>query len=129
LKARKWSLSSLALTVWFFVISAIFCAPLAIIFEAPWQQVWPSSPVLWTWAYHILGPMVVCYALWTVIVGKLPASTAAITALLAPVVGMSSAVILLSEPITWQKLVALLMVLISITLVLLPSRTRRDSSG
>jgi drug/metabolite transporter (DMT)-like permease len=122
LKARSWTLKPLALTVWFFVVSAIVCAALALVFEPPWQQRLPSPPVLAVLGYHIVGPMVTCYALWTIIVGSLPASVAAITALLAPVVGLSSAVILLGEPISWQKVAALVLVLASIVLALLPTR-------
>jgi drug/metabolite transporter (DMT)-like permease len=118
LKARQWRLPSLALTVWFFAVSAALCWPLVLIFEPPWQQTWPSTPILWTLLYHVLGPMVVCYTLWTIMVGRLPATVAAISALLAPIVGVSSAILLLDDPLTWQKIVSLSMVLISIVLTL-----------
>jgi drug/metabolite transporter (DMT)-like permease len=118
LKARKWSLPSLVLTVWFFVASAVLSWPLVMLFEPPAGQTLPSWPVAVAFAYHVLGPMVVCYALWTVIVDRLPASTAAITTLLAPIVGVTSAVVLLGEPVSWQKGAALVMVLGSIALVL-----------
>ncbi len=120
LKARKWSLSSLSLTVWFFVASSVFIWPLVLIFEPPWQQTMPSTPVLLTLAYHALGPMVVCYALWTALVGRLSASVAAITSLLAPVVGVSSAVVLLGDAVTWQKIVSLGLILLSIKLAIAP---------
>ena len=123
LKARRWSLPSLALTVWFFVGSAALCWPLAILLEPPLAQGWTTPPLLATLAFHIVGPMVVCYALWTVVVGRLTASVAAIAALLAPVVGVSSSIILLGDPLTWQKAVSLAMILASITLTLTPSRT------
>ena len=122
LKARQWSLSSLALTVWFFVVSSVFCWPLVWLFEPPWEQSLPSAPVLWTLSFHALGPMVVCYTLWTMTVGRLPATVAAITALLAPVVGVLSAVILLGDTLSWQKITALALVLVSIALTLRPSR-------
>lgn len=118
LKSRSWSLSPLPLTVWFFAVSTIVCGPLALLFEPPWAQSWPSTPVLLTLAYHITGPMVICYALWTVLVGKLSATVAAIAALLAPVVGVTSAVIILGDPLTWQKVISLLMILASILLTL-----------
>ena len=123
LKARRWSLPSLALTVWFFVGSAALCWPLAILLEPPLAQGWTTPPLLATLAFHIVGPMVACYALWTVLVGRLTASVAAIAALLAPVVGVSSSIILLGDPLTWQKAVSLAMILASITLTLTPSRT------
>jgi drug/metabolite transporter (DMT)-like permease len=118
LKSRTWSLSPLPLTAWFFIVSGIVCWPLVLLFEPPWDQSWPSTPVLLTLLYHIVGPMVVCYVLWTVLVDRLPATIAAIATLLAPIVGVSSAVILLGDQLTWQKIVSLSMILISIVLSL-----------
>lgn len=116
LKARSWSLPPLALSVWFFAASSALCWPLVLVFEPPWQQSWPSAPVLWTLVYHILGPMIVCYGLWTAMVGRISATIAAIATLMVPVVGVFSAVILLGDPLTWQKVVALTMVLASIAM-------------
>ncbi len=120
LKAREWSLPPLALTIWFFAASAALSWPLAMATEPPLTL--PSVPVLATLVFHITGPMVVCYALWTVLVGRLTASVAAIAALLAPVVGVSSSIILLSDPLTWQKIVSLTMILASIFLTLSPAK-------
>jgi len=122
LKSRTWSLSPLPLTVWFFVVSTAACWPLVLVFEPPWMQTVPSTKVLLTLAYHIAGPMVICYALWTVLVGRLSATVAAIAALLAPVVGVTSAIIILGDPLTWQKVVSLAMILASILLSLTPRK-------
>lgn len=127
LKARAWSLSPLALTVWFFVVSSIACWPLVLAFEPPWRQTWPSIPVLLTLVYHVLGPMVVCYALWTLAIGRLSATTAAVSTLTAPVVGVGSAVFILGDQVTWQKILSLLMVVTSILLTLLPRADRQRS--
>lgn len=124
LKLRRWSLSPLALTVWFFVVSSIACWPLVLVFEPPWEQAWPSWPVLLAMTYHVLGPMVICYALWTLSLGRLSATTAAIATLTAPIVGVSSAMIILDDPVTWQKVTSLLMVVASILATLLP-RTKK----
>jgi drug/metabolite transporter (DMT)-like permease len=114
LKARAWSLPPLALTVWFFAVSSVACWPLVLVFEPPWHQSWPTAPVLWTLGYHTLGPMVVCYALWTTMVGRISATIAAIATLMVPIVGVASAVILLGDPMTWQKFLSLSMILTSI---------------
>ena len=118
LKARAWSLSPLALTVWFFVVSTIACWPLVLIFEPPSTQTWPSLPVLRTLLYHALGPMVICYLLWTILVGRLSASVAAIAALMVPIVAVVSAVLLLGDTLTWQKVASLSMVLASIVMTM-----------
>ena len=120
LKSREWSLSPLALTVWFFVISSMAAWPLVLIFEPPWMQTWPSRPILVAFAYHVLGPMVVCYALWTLALGRLSTTTAAISTLTAPIVGVGSAVLVLGEQATWQKFAALAMVVVSVLMTILP---------
>lgn len=129
LKARRWSLSPLALTVWFFAVSSVVAWPLVLVFEPPWQQSWPSMPILLTMTYHVLGPMVVCYLLWTIALGRLSATVAAISTLTAPMIGVSSAVILLGEPVTWQKVMALLMVVTSIFVTLVPHADRRPTKS
>ena len=127
LKARAWSLPPLALTVWFFVVSSLACWPLVLAFEPPWRQTWPSFPVVLTMAYHVLGPMVICYSLWTLALGRLSATTAAISTLTAPIVGVGSALFILGEEMTWQKGFSLLMVTTSILLTLLPRADRQRS--
>ena len=116
LKARTWSLPPLALSVWFLAVSALACWPLAFIFEQPWTQSWPSAPVLWTMGFHVLGPMITCYVLWTTLVGQISATIAAIATLMVPVVGVASSVILLGDPLTWHKTLALALILASILL-------------
>lgn len=125
LKSRDWDLSPLVMTVWFFAVSSLLCWPLVFLFEPPWEQTWPSAPVLWTLAFHVCGPMVVCYVMWTVLLGKLPATVAAIATLTAPVVGVSSALLLLEETLTWQIVTSLLMVVSSISLTLVLPRNSR----
>ncbi|MEH6526451.1 MAG: DMT family transporter [Sneathiella sp.] len=126
LKSRTWSLSALPLTVWFLAVSSIVCWPLVLLFEPPWEQSVPSASVLLTLLYHTVGPMVVCYTLWTILVDRLPATVAAIATLLAPIVGVSSAVILLGDQLTWQKIAALSLILVSISMTL-AKRTETDS--
>ncbi|MGI9477783.1 MAG: DMT family transporter [Hyphomicrobiaceae bacterium] len=122
LKAFDWRLAPLARTVWFFVFSTVLSWPLVWFFEPPWLQTWPSVPVFATLLYHAVGPMVTCYALWTVLVGRMSATVAAIAALLAPVIGVSSSMVLLGDAVTWQKIVSLAMIMASIFLTLAPAR-------
>jgi drug/metabolite transporter (DMT)-like permease len=117
MKAGRFTLAPLPLTVWFLGVSGLACWPFVLAFEE-----WPpalSAPVIAVWAWHALLPMVLCYALWTRLVGQLPASVAAIATLMAPVVGVSSSIVLLGDPMAWQKVVALGLILASITLTFL----------
>ena len=117
MKAGRFTLSPMPLTVWFLGVSGLACWPLVAAFDGAWWRdpvlTWPVAAV---WAWHMLIPMIVCYALWTSLVGRLPASLAAIATLLAPFVGVVSAVLLLGEPLSWQKALALALVLGSIAL-------------
>lgn len=126
LKSRDWSTPPLVLTVWFFLVSSALSWLVLLIVrpidDLTGLQAWPSAPVLWTMAYHVLGPMVVCYLLWTVLLGRLGATVAAISTLTAPVVGVLSAVVLLGDPLSWQKLISLSLVVLSIAITLVPQR-------
>lgn len=118
-KARSWTIGPTAQAVWFLGISGLACWPLAFLFEPVANLELPSTPVLWVLAFHILGPMLTCYALWSTLVSRLPASVAAIATLLAPVVAVSSSILLLGDEPTWQKLTALLLIVVSIALTFL----------
>ena len=128
LKAGRFSLPPLSLTVWFMGLSAAACWPLALVLEQPLTMAVPSAAALAVWIWHASLPMVINYALWTRLVGTVPAPVAAIATLMAPVVGVSSAMILLGNDVTWQKITALVMILGSILLTFIrPRRTAEIS--
>lgn len=127
LKSRTWVLQPMALAAWFFAIASVLAWPVVFAFESPAELQVPGLPVLLTLAYHILGPMVVCYLLWTVLLGRLSATVAAISTLTAPVVGVLSSVLLLGEPLTWQIVVSLAMIVTSIAMTLIPVRKTRTA--
>ena len=122
LKSQTWRLPPLPLTVWFFAFSSLVVWPLVFLIEPPWEQDWPSAPVLATLAFHILGPAILCYVLWTVLVARLPATIVAISALTAPVVGVLSSVLFLGDIMTWQKGLALSAIILSIIATLFQPR-------
>ncbi|MEM1299313.1 MAG: DMT family transporter [Pseudomonadota bacterium] len=114
MKAGRFTLAPLPLTVWFLGLSGLACWPFVLVLELPVAM--PSMPVLAVWLWHALLPMVLCYALWTGLVGRLPASVAALATLMAPVVGVSSSIALLGDSVTAHKVVALALILASIAL-------------
>ncbi len=118
LKSRQWTIAPVARTAWMMGCSALPAAIAALALEQPWRLDPPSSAVMLTLLYHIVFPMVVCHAAWITLVGRLPASVAAIGTLLVPIVGVLSASLLLGDPLTWEKLTALVLVLASIALTL-----------
>jgi drug/metabolite transporter (DMT)-like permease len=123
LKTRTWTLPALSQAVWYFVASGLVCWPIVLVLEPPWHQAIPSAPVMATMAFHVLGPMIVCYVLWTVLLARLPATIAAISTLIAPVVAVGSAMVLLDDPPSWQKYTALAMIVASVAVTLIrPSK-------
>lgn len=126
-QGRQWSLTPLALTFWFFVLSLVLAWPLALWLE-PGALHLPPLPVLAVFAFHVAGPMATCYFLWAVLLRRLPATVAAISILTAPTVGVLSSILLLGEPLSWQKMLALGLIVLSIA-VTLTGRARRESAG
>jgi drug/metabolite transporter (DMT)-like permease len=123
MQVRHWTLPPLARAAWIFVISAALAWPLVAVVE-PVRSVPSLSPaVLWTFAFHVFGPMVACYVMWTILLGRLSATVAAISTLIAPVVGVLSSVLLLGEPLSWQTALALGMIVASIAMTLLRPRS------
>jgi drug/metabolite transporter (DMT)-like permease len=118
-KTRTWTLSPVVMAGWYFAISTALAWPIAFVFESPADMSFPSLPVIGTLAFHVLGPMVLSYILWNMLVARLPATVAAITTLLVPIVGVSSSIILLGDPLTWHKVVALTMILASIAITVI----------
>ncbi len=124
LKSRTWSIPAIARSAWLLGSSAVPVIAVALVVDRPWELSMPSTKTVWTFVYHVAGPMVFCHAAWVELVGRLPASVAALGTLLVPIVGVFSAVALLGDALTWQKLCALGLVLASIALTLRgPART------
>ncbi len=128
LKSHPWRLQASARAAWFFAISTVVSWPVVWFLEDPANLQIPSIPVMATLSFHVLGPMVLCYLLWAVLVSRLSVSVAAISVLTAPVVGVFSAVVLLGEELSWHKIAALLLILASIVFTHLPASTLPTST-
>ncbi|HEY9040355.1 MAG TPA: DMT family transporter [Roseovarius sp.] len=121
-QGRQWSLSPLALTFWFFIVSLVLAWPLALWLEPPGARQLPPLPTIAVFAFHVAGPMATCYLLWAVLLRRLPATVAAISILTAPTVGVLSSVLLLGEPASSQKMLALGLIVLSIAITLTGKR-------
>ena len=122
LKARAWTCGPLARTAWMVAVSALPTLSLALLVEWP-EEGWsslraPPAGILAVLAYHVLFPVVFCYAAWSVLVQRLPAAVAAVATLLIPVVGVLSAALLLGDSLPPYKLAALVLVLSAIVFAL-----------
>ncbi len=118
LKRHAWETGALARSAWLVGISAVPAAAGAIALEQPWTLLTPSAPVLAVLTFHVIGPVAICYAAWTALIARLPATTAAIGTLLIPVVGVLSSSLLLGDQLTLAKLAALGLIVASVAFVL-----------
>jgi drug/metabolite transporter (DMT)-like permease len=89
----------------------------------PWYE-WPVHWVtLVSWAWSAVVGVGFAYFVWFIVIERLPASTAAIGALLIPVVGVSSSALLLGEVPTLNDTIGFMLVFAAAACVLLqPSR-------
>ena len=71
--------------------------------------------------YHVLLATALAYLLWFEVVGRLPAGVAALGTLMVPVVGVSSAMLLLGERPSASDLSGFALIIAAAALALLPS--------
>ena len=114
LKAQTWTLGTTARAAWFFAISTLLTWPVVWMLGELAELQTPSITIIALMIFHILGPMVLCYQLWALLLTRLSVSVAAISVLTAPVVGVLSSVFLVGDKLTLHKVIALLLIVTSI---------------
>ena len=124
LKGERWQVGIMALTGWQLLLGGIPIVLAWLVIERH-----PDLSHL-TWAgglatlYAATVALIFCFAAHNKVVTLLPATAAAISTLAIPVIGLLSSAWLLGEPIGWRDVAALVLVLGSIALVLLPEPER-----
>jgi drug/metabolite transporter (DMT)-like permease len=68
--------------------------------------------------YTILGPMGLCYLTWFAALQRLPASTAALSTLTVPVIGVIAATLVLGEPLGTRQVIAAALTLAGVVLAI-----------
>ncbi|MBX2878605.1 MAG: DMT family transporter [Granulosicoccus sp.] len=117
-KATDWTLHPAAFAAWLFTIATMISWPIVLFLEPIDQLRIPSASVIATMVFHVLGPMVTGYLLWSTLLSRLPATVAALSILTAPVVGVVSAVFFLGDSLTAPKIVSLSLIIMSIIITL-----------
>lgn len=138
IKARRWSVGVLALAG-----NQLLLGGLPIVLLTFWFEPVPDLLRL-TWqgiaatVYVSTVALIFCYTAYVKIVTLVPATVAAMSTLLIPVVGLLSSALMLGEPVGAREVAALLLVLPALGLVLLPRTgservrplfSRRGASG
>lgn len=120
-----WEAHPVVITGWQFAACALPMLLLAL-----WKDS-PPSPATWrdtTWlglGYHLVFSICLAQMLWFRNVNRLTIAQSTVSTLIIPVVGVSSAVLLLGEPFTPQVAIALVLTLAAVAIVM----TQRKPQG
>ncbi|MCW5772185.1 MAG: DMT family transporter [Rhodospirillaceae bacterium] len=116
-KRVKWAVEPVALAAWQITLG---CVPICIIaaFLEPFVYHRASLAVILASVYVAFIALAFCYFAWFSVVRIFPAHVSAIGSLLTPIVGATSAALLLGEPFGWREMTALLLVVGAVALVL-----------
>ncbi|MBA2413539.1 MAG: EamA family transporter [Burkholderiaceae bacterium] len=116
----------LAVVVWASAAAALAMLPVALIVEGPaamWEAARALDTLAWLGlAFQAWPTTLIAFAIWAWLLRTHPAALVAPFTLLVPIVGMSCAVLLLGEDVTWWKLVSAALVLSGLALNVLASR-------
>jgi O-acetylserine/cysteine efflux transporter len=118
----------LAVVVWASAAAAVAMLPIAMVLDGP-QQIAASvrSMGIAAWlgiAFQAWPTTLLAFGIWAWLLRRHPAALVAPFTLLVPVVGMTCAVLFLTEPMTWWKLAGAALVLVGLALNVLASRRR-----
>ncbi|CAM3889027.1 EamA family transporter [Vreelandella rituensis] len=114
-----WESHAVVITGWQFVLCAI---PMIIMMIALEPMARPSVWQTSTWlalGYHLLFSITLAQMLWFMNVNRLTIAQATISTLIIPTVGVSSAIMLLGEPLSPRVFIALLLTLAAVAIVML----------
>ena len=125
IKAYEWRIGTIALSGWMFLIGGVPILAVWAATVAPPDLSRLTVPGVAALGYVIFVAMVFCFTAFLRIVRLLPAGVAAISTLVIPVVGVISSSVLLHEPIGYNEILALVLVLGALSLVLLKPRGGR----
>ena len=125
LKTHRYSMPTTSLVAWQMLLGG---APIflgALIFDHDFDPAAVSSLGWWAVAYAALIPMVFCHWAWFRVVALYPAVVAAIGTLAIPVVGIISSAMITGDPIGWDEIMSLALVVFALFLVLVAPQLRR----
>ena len=125
LKTHRYSMPTTSLVAWQMLLGG---APIflgALIFDHDFDPAAVSSLGWWAVAYAALIPMVFCHWAWFRVVALYPAVVAAIGTLAIPVVGIISSAMITGDPIGWDEIMSLALVVFALFLVLVAPHLRR----
>ena len=124
-KRFDWQTPIATVIGWQLMFAALPIGAGAIAFEPAPHLMQLSGPAILAFVYVLAFPMVFCQWAYFKIVRMFPAVYAAVGVLAVPMVGVTSSLIVLGEPVGWREVLALLLVSSAIFTVLILPRMRR----
>jgi O-acetylserine/cysteine efflux transporter len=116
----------LAVVVWASAVAAIVMLPVALVADGPeyvWSTIGRMDATAWLGiAFQAWPTTLLAFGIWAWLLRRYPAALVAPFTLLVPIVGMTSAVLLLGEAVTWWKLAGAALVLGGLALNVLAAR-------
>ena len=123
------ALSALALVVWGGLIACVILTLSSLIFEADaWQMATFTQASLKSWlslGFIVYISTLVGFGLWAHLLSQNTASKIMPFALLVPVFGMTTSVLLTGEVVTWWKMLAMLLILSGLLLANIKIKLRK----
>ena len=107
----------LSIVAWQLALGSLAMLVMGFAFET-WTTKALSTKGCLLWVYMTAVPMGLCYLTWFSALRRLPPATASMATLLTPVIGVLSASLLLSEPISDREAIALLLTMGGVGLAL-----------
>jgi drug/metabolite transporter (DMT)-like permease len=123
MKHTRLSISSITLTFWMLLTGAVCFSLMALMFERDALQ-WPQTTQWLAILYGGVMTFAVSYVAWFRVARKLTPVTSGLSIMLVPVVGVFGGHFFLGETLATSDVLALLFILTSMAIVLVPSRSR-----
>lgn len=123
MKHSRLSISSITLTFWMLLTGAVCFSLMALMFERDALQ-WPQTTQWLAILYGGVMTFAVSYVAWFRVARKLTPVTSGLSIMLVPVVGVFGGHFFLGETLATSDVLALLFILTSMAIVLVPSRSR-----
>jgi drug/metabolite transporter (DMT)-like permease len=125
IKWVKVTIEPLANAAWQLLFGFLFVAAGSFLFEG-YPHLWPLHQLtVYSILFVGLFGVGLAHFLWWTIVGRLPAITASIGALLVPVIGVSASTVILGERMSAQDIIGFVLIFVAAACVLLPQSSRR----
>lgn len=117
------SMPIIALTFWMLSLTFVVMVVVSVAFELDrWRM--PTTVEWFSIVYNMAIAIAFCHVVWSSMARSLPPAASGLSVMMIPVLGVFSGMLILGETPHWQDYAALVLILVSLSTVLLPSRAK-----